>query len=416
MTTKLAYKLSTLTALFLLISTTVVHAAATERVLYSADGVNVGQPYGLVADAAGNLYGASGTTEHPYGSIFKLAKGPTGHWNMTVLYDFRGGTDGDGPNATLTIDSAGNIYGTTIYGGAVRDCDLGCGTIFKLTPSSYLPWKKTTLYSFTGSSDGFYPYAGVTLDSAGNLYGTTGGGGCGTVYQLSAGATGTWSKSILYTFQCAPDGQQPESNLVFDRSGSLYGTTSIGGGGTCPGNYGCGTVFKLTPTSGSWKEQVLYSFKGTTDGGQPGTSGVALDRGGNLYGTTEFGGDFSSCGYGCGVVFELSPSSGGQWTENVLYAFSGGTDGSIPYTTPTRSQSGLLYGVTLAGGSSCGCGTVFQLAESSGNWTESTVYEFSGSDGNEPDSTLILDNMGNLYGTTAEGGADSHGVVFKLFP
>jgi len=408
----------------LLLAVAGLHAADTERVLYSADGVNVTTPYGLSADASGNLYGAAGgTSTHPYGSIFRLAKGPTGHWNMSVLYEFRGGKDGDGPNGDLVFDSSGNLYGTTIYGGLSSGSGC-CGTVFELTPTASGPWKEKPIYSFTDPSAGRYPYAGVIFDAVGNLYGTASVGGstsdCGTVFELSPSSGGTWTETTLHQFQCGNDGALPAVPLVLDQKGNLYGTTWDGGGkNTTVCTYdGCGTVFELTPNSGTWTEKVLYAFGNGTDGGFPEGS-LFIDRPGNLYGLAAGGGDLSACGgHGCGAVFELSPGSSGVWSESIAYAFLGGTDGQLPEGRLTVSWTGRLFGVTEGGGQACNCGTVFALSPTTGGgWQENVLYAFSGADdGAYPYDGLVLDKQGSLYGATYSGGTSNQGVVFKIIP
>ncbi len=403
-----------LTLAALLLSLTAAHAADTERVLYSPNGVNVGQPFSLTADASGNLYGVgSATPTHPYGSIFRLAKGPAGHWNMSVLYEFKGANDGDGPNGNLVLDSQGNLYGTTIYKGAVHNCS--CGTVFELSPTSSGPWKEITLYSFKGGSDGAEPFAGVIFDSTGNLYGTT---FAGTVFELSPNSGGGWTESVIYKFQGGSDGTSPEAPLIFDKGGNLYGETVSGGGeGTCV-NDGCGTVFELTPGSGMWTEKVLYAFAGASDGGAP-VGALSLDASGNIYGAASLGGELSACdGLGCGAVYELSPSSTGLWTESVLYAFTGDTDGEYPQGALTRNRLGGLFGVTPAGGAACNCGTVFEVSPNSeGGWTKNILYAFAGgNDGSEPVGGLVLDKQGSLYGTTIQDGASNQGTVFRIIP
>jgi uncharacterized repeat protein (TIGR03803 family) len=402
----------------LLLSLTAAHAADTERVLYSFNGVNVAvnivTAVGLSIDASGSLYGLGGpTSTHPYGSILRLAKGPAGHWNMTVLYEFRGAADGNGPNGNLVFDSSGNLYGTTAYGGP-----YGQGTVFELTPTASGPWKETTLYSFTDLSAGRYPYAGVIFDAMGNLYGTAsvGGttGGCGTVFELSPSSSGAWTETTLHGFGCGNDGNIPAAPLVFDQKGNLYGTTQNGGGKntTICGVIGCGTVFELTPGSGAWTELALYAFGDGTDGSFP-AGPLVLDAAGSLYGTAAAGGDF-----GYGAVFELSPGSGATWTESTLYSFAGGTDGQLPQFGLVRTMAGNFYGVTDVGGASCNCGTVFELAPvAGGGWAKNTLYTFlGGTDGGNPYSGLVIDKQGGLYGATTLGGADNQGTIFRLFP
>jgi uncharacterized repeat protein (TIGR03803 family) len=393
-------------------------AAQTEKVLYSFNGTTGAVPFGLVADTSGNLYGeSSATTAQEWGSIYRLAKGPSGHWNLTVLYVFKGLRDGKGPNEKLVVDSAGNLYGTTFKGG-IGDCS--CGTVFELSPTASGPWKETTLYSFQGGNDGAVPLAGLTSDSAGNLYGTTSVGGqadLGTVFELSPTSGGVWSKSTLYSFQGGSDGLNPSDPVALDQSDNIYGVTEIGGGlGSCDGTYGCGTVFELTSNSGSWSESILYTFTGSGDGGVP-TGGVAIDRYGDLYGVTNRGGYLSLCGgIGCGTVFTLEPYFG-SWVFGTIYIFQDLTDGAYPYGGLAASQTAdVVYGTTTIGGSS-GYGTVFKLVATQAGFLESTLHDFAGgTDGASPYGNLILDAQGDLYGATTRGGADNQGTIFKIFP
>ena len=290
----------------------------TESVLYSFKGVTDGDGYyptaGLVQDAQGNLYGTTdqGGASY-YGTVFKLDT--TG--NETVLYSFKVGTDGYYPEAGLVQDGQGNLYGTTYAGGDLA-CSFGngCGTVFKLDTTG----KETVFYSFTGvGGDGADPQAGLVRDAQGNLYGTAGGGGdlacdppngCGTVFKVDT----TGKETVLYSFKGSPDGHQPLAGLVRDAQGNLYGTTHEGGDLPCELPVGCGTVFKLDTTG---KETVLHSFTGNPDGRFP-YAGLVQDAQGNLYGTTVQGGDLA-CNGDCGTVFKVDTTG----KETVLYSFTG---------------------------------------------------------------------------------------------
>ena len=416
-------------------------------------GKDGGGPSGLVADASGNLYGA--LSESPgCGSAYKLTPSPHGGWKEQVLYQFKCGVHGAYPLSSLIFDSAGNLYGTTLQGGRISSNACGgngCGTVFQPSPSSSGGWTERVIYSFTGHADGYFPAAGLVLDAAGNVYGTTeyGGGGlcrlipptigCGVVYELSPTSGGSWTETTLHTFTGAfpngslPDGAFPIATLIFDQAGNLYGTTTEGGTGSCVdkwGNPGCGTVFQLSPASGGWTENVLYNF---TNSSYP--TGLTMDSKGNLYGAAAGGKATAYCPYGCGTVYELSPNSGGRWTATVLYNFGGfATDGEFPNGPLTFDKSDNLYGTTEGGGSSsCApggsgcCGTVFQLSPSGGGWTESVFYSFTGpyKDGAYPLTGVVLDSAGNVYGTTSTGGVDSAyngasleggGTVFEISP
>ncbi len=273
-----------------------IATAGAETLLYSFDGTHGAAPYaGLIQDSTGNLYGTtySGGANN-LGTVFKLTPptSPATTWTETVLYSFSGNNDGANPRAGLIRDSAGNLYGTTSIGGA---SGLGYGTVFKLTPGG----AETVLHSFGGGSDGVHPYAGVIQDSAGNLYGTTYGGGAntlGTVFRITpAGA-----ETVLYSFSGGYfDGATPRAGLIQDSAGNLYGTTSAGGA------FGFGTVFKLAPPPSTtvtyWTESVLYSFFSSPDGAYP-YAGLIQDNAGNFYGTTSAGGPM-----GGGTVFEFTP-------------------------------------------------------------------------------------------------------------
>jgi uncharacterized repeat protein (TIGR03803 family) len=275
-----------------------------------------------------------------------------------------------------------------------------------LTGSGWAQATEKILYSFTGSADGGYPQSGLVADSKGNLYGTTSQGGsgaychCGTIFELIPGANGTWTESVLHSFGASStDGTSPFSQPVFDSKGNLYGTTSFGGA-----NFQ-GTVYELSPANGGWIESVLYTFTGGADGGSIDTSRLTIDRSGNLYGVTNSGGVF-----GFGVVFELSPGSNGTWTEKVLHSFTGGDDGGNPYASSVvLDSSGSLYG-TARGGGAHDYGVVFGLTpQSNGTWSEKVIYDFpGGAVGADPIGGLLLDSSGKLYGAAFD--------VFELVP
>jgi uncharacterized repeat protein (TIGR03803 family) len=338
----------------------------------------------------------------------------------TVLYNFSSGAYGSNPYAGLILDSSGNLYGTTGEGGNSTQCNLGsgCGTVFMLTaPSSgSTAWTQSVLYSFQGpsSNDGSSPQSALVFDSKGNLYGTTASGGKynkGTVFELTPPATsgGAWTETVLYSFKGGTDGSNPASAVVFNTKDTiLYGTTPLGGAS------GFGTVFKLTLNAKgtAWTEAILYSFTGLSDGGKP-YAGLAL-KANLLYGTTLDGGVSSQ-----GAVFKLTPpaTAGEAWTETVLYSFTGQSDGGKPYAGVIFNSAGSLFSTTGSGGS--GYGTVFELTppkKGSTTWTEKVLYAFGGGpDGSYARSGLIFDASGNLYSTTGVGSANS-GVVFELSP
>jgi uncharacterized repeat protein (TIGR03803 family) len=319
-----------------------VSSQGTETLLHTFSGKRdgFGPGAGLVIDASGNLYGTTtyGGT-HNFGTVFKLNKAG----KKTVLYNFSGAPDGANPWTDLVRDAAGNLYGTTTAGGS-GNCNggSGCGTVFMVSANG----TEKVVHSFAGGvADGQTPFAGLLRDAAGNLYGTTYGGGTagyGTVFELSA----TGMETILHNFAGYPtDGQSPEAVLVRDAAGNLYGTTLEGGA------HAYGTVFKLSKTG---KEKLLYSFGTGTDGKNP-AAGLVRDTAGNLYGTTQAGGGTGCNGNGCGTVFELTKAR----VEKVLYSFDTANAGAVPFAALILDAAGDLYGTTSNGGA--GFGTVFKI-------------------------------------------------------
>ena len=321
----------------------------------------------------------------------------------TVLHNFTGGVDGQNPSAGVVIDRAGNLYGTTYYGGTSPDS----GAAFKLARKGN-SFVFTPLHSFNGVTDGSNPYA-VTIGPDGALYGTTeiGADGYqpGTVYSLRLPATACksalcpWNVSLVYQF---PDGGQngghPDSPPIFDQTGNMFGAT--------PGDIGYGNVYELQPSGGGWIQSVLYAFTGGSDGSVP-HDGVIRDQAGNLYGVTYRGGANNG-----GVVYQLVPTGNG-WTEKVLHSFNNASEGTLPVGGLVFDKSGNLYGTTTEGGSLSG-GSVFMLSPSGSGWTSTVLYSFPGYVG--PSASLSVDTAGNLYGTTSEGGANEFGSIFKLSP
>jgi uncharacterized repeat protein (TIGR03803 family) len=377
----------------------------------------------------------------------------------TVLYDFKDSPDGALSSATLLSNGGGGFYGTTERGGT-GNCPIqetltkaGCGTVFELLPPAKgeTRWTEKVLYSFKGKQDGAIPVFGL-IAVGGDLYGTTtsGGGaascavtgtspgGCGTVFRLTPPAKGKtgWTETVVYRFKGGvTDGSAPGGALMAD-GGFLYGATASGGVATCKANFvtlaGCGVVFKLKPpaagkTAGT--EQVIYKFRGGTDGIKPGY-GLVLS-GGALYGTTQYGGG-SKCpdtlDPGCGTVFKLTPVSGKiAWTETKIHDFTPGkTDGNYPLSALEADAAGTLYGTTSAGGtgtctlpgtSITGCGIVFKLtppAKGKTVWAEDVLLDFKGNAaGGMPQSGVTADTAGNLYGV-AGAQATGTGTVYKL--
>ncbi len=310
---------------------------------------------GFVEDAAGNLYGTTieGGAGNS-GTVYRLTR----KGRETILWNFKGGTDGAGTYGDLVWDKQGNLYGTTIGGGQAQNC-TGCGTVFRLAADG----TETVLHAFNNyPNDGAGPIAALIRDRQGNLYGTTYYGGnkscgqyaCGTVFKIASDGTETMLYAFCASANCA-DGAAPGGALIRDKEGNLYGTTTAGGSGTACGDedyQGCGTVFKLTP---SGKGTVLLSFNGSTQGAYP-YSNLIPDNKGNLYGTANLGGAYNQ-----GTVFKLSAKG----RETVLHSFTGGTDGAQPLAGLIEG-GGYLYGTATEGGDSAcyfghGCGTVFRL-------------------------------------------------------
>jgi uncharacterized repeat protein (TIGR03803 family) len=340
-----------------------------------------------------------------------LSRGASG-WTETILYTFSNGKDGGQPCGGLLADANGNLYGATNQGGL-----HSLGVIYKLTPTANVPWKQTILHNFGAGSGGTPPFAwypfSLIMDGAGNLYGVTLYGvkhpQAGTVFKLSPNPNGTWTHSVLYDFSGGVDGEFPAiRNLTLDSQGSLYGATIDGG------TYGAGVIFKLTPTSsGPWTETILHTFTGGIDGAAP-NGGLIFDSAGNLYGTTVSGGS-SKCYPGCGVVFKLSPTHSGLWVERQLFVFQNGEE---PYGGLIFDPAGNLYGTTYLGGAS-GFGSVFKLTPTtSGPWMQTVLHSFAGypADGAWPHATLLRDASGNLYGSTFFAGTHYGGVVFQIAP
>jgi uncharacterized repeat protein (TIGR03803 family) len=345
-------------------------ASVTEIVLHNFSGGLYAKPGGgLILDAKGNLYGTNSSFYHhqpgPYsGTVFEL-RGKKKFLKRLYRFAEADPANGEEPSSGLIMDAQGNLYGTTFEGGALSCNDgEGCGAVFEITATG----TEKVLYGFAGGVDGDRPYGGLIMDTQGNLYGTTIYGGsssgcqyygsnCGTVFKLTPDGTET----VLHSFAGGADGEIPDAGLVMDSQGNLYGTTTLGGGNpSCPFAYGCGTVFKLTPEG---VETVIYSFAGGMDGEEPSTT-LVLDAEGNLYGMTYIGGGYGCYGNeGCGTVFKLTPSG----AETVLHRFAGPpTDGAFPQSALVFDAWGNLYGTTNEGGPGCGgygCGTLFRVTQ-----------------------------------------------------
>ena len=375
---------------------------------------------GLIADAAGNFYGvtyAGGIKagySYGYGTVYELSPAANGGWKTKSLYKFQpNGTDGQSPVGGLALDSSGNLYGTTA-GGGPNWCTDGydtstCGTAFELSPDGSGGWSEKIIYNFS-QKEGWFPTS-LIVDAAGNLYGTTRytaelNSTTGTVFELQRNGE-EWTHTTLHTFGDGEDGALPVGPLLFDKAGNLYGATEIGNAS------GYGTVFKLTNTGSGWKEGIVFNFPQASGGSEP-NGGLIFDSAGNLYGTTYVGGTT-----GCGVVFKLTPSNGGSWNETVLHTLQCNQNNFLyPEAGLVFDHSGNLYGTTGFGGSS-DRGTLFELKPAAGGtWTYFVVHTFLGDpgDGSEPNSSLLLDSKGNLYGTTSGGGTGAGGTVFEITP
>ena len=367
-----------------------------------------GTPYaGLTIDQAGNFYGTTSAGGAGYGTVFKLTHSGS-NWIMSTLYSFRGGNDGGYPTARVVFGPDGVLYGTTSGDGN----NAGRGTVFSLRPpvgpclSIHCPWLEIVLYRFTGIDDGGTPgYGDLAFDAAGNIYGTTMNGGancspyynCGVVFKLTRSG-GSWTESVLDSFRQSDNGGDvPFGGVILDSAGNLYGTTVIGGMGNG------GVVFQLTRSGSSWAETVLYSFEGLNDGFDP-TGGLIMDHQGNLYGATTFG---PGNGTG-GTVYQLQPS-GGSWTYSTLAALSGFQG---PFDALTMDAAGNLYATSYGGGRST-YGNVFKLTFSGGSWIYTDLHDFNGGDGAGPIGSVVVDAHGNVYGTTSEFG---YGEIWKITP
>jgi uncharacterized repeat protein (TIGR03803 family) len=389
--------------------------AATEKVLHSFANNGTDGYYpeaGLIFDTAGNLYGTAETGgAFSEGAVFELMPPatPSGKWTEKILHSFdNNGTDGYSPQANLISDGDGNLYGTTVFGGTLNN-----GTVFELMPAG-ANWTEKILHSFgTTENDGVNPYGGLIRNAAGHLFGTTltgGANGQGMVFELGQ-ILGVWVEAMPHSFNNdGTDGINPYAGLIFDGSGNLYGTTFSGGA------FNSGTVFELkVPASelAPWPETILHNFN---DNGKDGTfpyASLIFDTAGDLYGTTTIGGVYNS-----GTVFGMTVKGGGSFSEKVLHKFDNtNNDGTRPYAGLIGDTNGNLYGVTSAGGTDS-CGKVFELTHVTGVWTEITLHNFkkNNKDGCDPLGTLIFGTDGNLYGTTAGGGASGKGTLFEITP
>ncbi len=380
----------------------------TGSALYSfAGGSDGANPLAsLVADGAGNLYGTTflggAGVGRGHGTVFELSPNGGGGWNETVLYSFTGGADGGYPlYANLTLDGQGNLYGTASAGGA-----HGMGVVFELSPAGG-SWTETVLYNFSGGTDGASPISGLVKDAAGNYYGATNAGGAatwGVIYELSPSGGG-WTEQVIYTFVNQVDINY--DGLAMDSAGNIFTAT-----------YAPGTILEVSPNGqGGWSGTVIHTYAGPPkDGAQPsGTPVVGKD--GSLYGTTRSGGA-NNFGTVYRLTPITKGKKKGTWKEKILYSFKGGTkDGSSPFAGITFDAAGNIYGTTITGGTT-GVGTVYELVApvGKGGYKEKVLWSLARKTGSSPFDSVILDSAGNVYGTAYQGGANGDGGVFEVSP
>lgn len=416
-------------------------AAVSESVVHNFTGSPDGAwPYvgRLVADRGGNLYGAtiSGGSgrcrfrgeSRGCGVVFELVRAKSGQWSERVLYGFKNVRDGAVPRETLAIAPNGTMYGVTMTGGN-RGCtppiwnQRGCGAAFELA-RTHGQWRKRTIHLFSGNAEGGHPSSNLVMDSSGNLYGTTlcggaascvgAGAGAGVFFMLQKSGSGAWRENVLHIFgQTRGDGAYPDGDITPKGENTIYGTNAAG-------------VYAMTRTRKSqWRETMLFLFPPYGSKGFSPEGGLVFDDAGNLYGAT-YGGGKAGCNQGCGVVFELTPSRSGAWSETLLYEFSGESDGAQPGAGLAMDAQGRLLGTTINGGNlSCnaplGCGVVFRVRPAGSESSETVLHAFQGGsvDGYIPLSAVTLDSSGAIYGTTQFGGSGTgfaNGIVYRLDP
>lgn len=389
--------------------------AQTFTVLHSfqagADGY---QPYsGVTIDQGGNLYGTTSEYDgNGPGTVYRMTR-RNGSWLFAKLNNPYGQIS----QGRVVFGSGGALYGTTQYGGDGGCTELGCGSVYSIrAPQTFCGsvncvWPSNQVYTFPGSGNlGNQPgLVDPAFDAAGNIYGTTIFGGTyysGNVFELTR-SNGVWTATSIHNFH-GEDGYEPQSGVIFDTQGNIYGTAWIGG----PHNNG--TVYRLVNTGSGWTEQTLYDFPNAADGSGP-AAALVMDAAGNLYGATFVGGV-----NGGGTVFELSPAGGG-WNFRVLYSFTGQGYNPGPLVALTLDASGNLYGTTFLGGA-FGLGSVFKLTHNNdGTWTMTDLHDFTGgSDGKNPASEVSMDANGNLFGTASAGASNDHcidcGTVWEITP
>jgi uncharacterized repeat protein (TIGR03803 family) len=389
----------------LLLTTARPAHAQTENILHRFDSIGYGYNFmsSLTADREGNFYGTTDVGGRGYGTAFELSPDGRGGWHQTVLHTFTDGKDGGYPFfSTLTVDRRGNLYGTTSNGG-----NSEFGVVFKLHPVGKR-WVETVLFNFSSGPGGVYPFNGLIMDAAGNLYGRdyvyTEAGIFESVFELS-GSKQFWTEKVIYQSSVFT-GNVDGGGLTMDDAGDIFGVTWD--------TFAPSIAFELTPNgSGGWNTNTIYTFEPSADPFGP----PALDKAGNLYGVVT-----SSTNYG--TVYELSPRKTGGWLRKTLYRFNGSpTDGGDPYAGVTFDASGNIYGTTSSGGL-FNLGTVFELtppADQSG-YREKILWSFNGADGSAPLGNVVLDAAGDVYGLTSTGGGagcygfEGCGVAFEVVP
>lgn len=371
----------------------------TFNVIYSfnQDALGADPNAGVTLDGHGNIYGTNYFYGLGYGTVYRLTN-RNGIWTPTVLYQFQGGTDGAFPASRVVFGPDGALYGTTSEGGGSGCNAHGCGTVFRLSPPATIckttlcHWSETVLYRFTGGADGAIPqYGDLIFDSAGSLYGTTSGGNAdfGSVYKLSRSG-GVWAETTLWSFTGGNDGFYPLGGVVFDGAGNLYGTMQTG-------------VFEVSPTGAGWNETVIHSFHGMVEG-LVAESGVVFDRAGNLYSSTVVEG----LG-GQGSIFQLTPT-GQNWNLQVIH-----DGGATLGTNLNFDAAGNLYGVRITDHNNNG--EAFKMSLVDGSWTYTLLHTFSGQgEGAVPYGGMVMDSNGNLWGTASEGGVHNYGLVYQITP
>jgi uncharacterized repeat protein (TIGR03803 family) len=391
-------------AMIALAALTIPAQAQTLTVLHTFTGGTDGyEPYaGVTLDQQGRIYGTTiQGGSHDDGVVFRLVREGQG-WALSPIYSF-GSQDHDGfnPVSRVVFGPGGLLYGTTPGGGAG-----GGGTVFSLQPPAsackavLCPWVETILYSFTGDSDGGDPlYGDLSFDQAGNIYGTTAGGGSsglGVVFKLARSGSG-WTESVLWNFTGGSDGGVPQAGVIFDNAGNLYGTTSE------YGSHFSGTVYELSPSQSGWSETTLYSFTGDTGAG---SGGLIMDAHGNLFGIT------GGLDGGISAAYELTPQNG-SWSFNALQNF--GEEYVGAFAAPTFDSHGILYG-SLPTVDDDFTGEIFQLTPSGDRWIYRSFYTFNGSNSGVPLGAVTFDASGNMYGTGIAGGSDYDGTVWEITP